>query len=136
YVSDPAKPVPHSMEISLGWNPAYMTEDQRFAARRPDVLVFETPPLDRDVTFAGPLEADLWVSTTGTDSDWVVKLIDVNPDKPRGWTKEDTKAGKRNQGGRQMLVRGEPFRGRFRESYSEPRAFKPGEPTKVRFTLN
>jgi putative CocE/NonD family hydrolase len=138
YVSDPNKPVPYTQELTTGWAKGYMTEDQRFAARRPDVLVYQMAPLEKDLTLAGPLEAELWVSTTGTDADWVVKLIDVNPGKmpdasPRaGGDDQD----KRDRGGQQTLVRGEPFRGRFRDSYSEPKPFKPGEPTKVRFTIN
>src|SRR5262249_34684102 len=79
YVSDPAKPVPFLDKIAIGMAPEYMTADQRFAARRPDVLVFATDVLDADVTLAGPLQAELFVSTTGTDADWVVKLIDVYP---------------------------------------------------------
>ncbi|XXF76924.1 CocE/NonD family hydrolase [Myxococcaceae bacterium GXIMD 01537] len=136
YVSDPAKPVPYTKEITVRWARNYMTEDQRFAATRPDVLVYATEPLERDVTLAGPLEADLWVSTTGTDADWVVKLIDVNPGVPRGSRDSEEKEDKPNRGSQQTLVRGEPFRGRFRESYSEPRPFKPGEVTKVKFTVN
>jgi putative CocE/NonD family hydrolase len=136
YVSDPDKPVPYTQELTAGWAKNYMAEDQRFASRRPDVLVFETEPLERDVTFAGPLEAELWVSTTGTDADWVVKLVDVTPGKPRGWKRGDAERGLKNRGGQQTLVRGEPFRGRFRDSYSEPRPFKPGEVTKVRFFIN
>ncbi|MFP2903521.1 CocE/NonD family hydrolase [Pyxidicoccus sp. 3LFB2] len=136
YVSDPDKPVPYTQEVTAGWSKDYMTEDQRFASRRPDVLVFETEPLERDLTLAGPLEAELWVSTTGTDADWVVKLVDVNPGKPRGWKKGDDEKGLKNRGAQQTLVRGEPFRGRFRDSYSEPKPFKPGEVTKVRFAIN
>jgi putative CocE/NonD family hydrolase len=136
YISDPAHPVPYTAEITAGWTKKYMTEDQRFAARRPDVLVYETEPLENELTLAGPLEANLWVSTTGTDADWVVKLIDVNPGKLPGWTKADAQAGKLNRGGQQTLVRGEPFRGRFRESYSNPKPFKPGEPTPVHFVIN
>jgi putative CocE/NonD family hydrolase len=136
YVSDPAKPVPFTAEITPNWTKDYMTEDQRFVSRRPDVLTYQTEPLEKDLTLAGPMEAELWVSTTGTDADWVVKLVDVNPGKPPGWTKEDYASGKRNHGGQQTLVRGEPFRGRFRESYSEPKPFKPGEVTKVRFVIN
>ena len=136
YVSDPDKPVPYTQELTTGWSKNYMTEDQRFASRRPDVLVFETEPLERDLTLAGPLEAELWVSTTGTDADWVVKLVDVNPGKPRGWKKGDEHKGGKNRGSQQTLVRGEPFRGRFRDSYSEPKPFKPGEVTKVRFVIN
>ena len=136
YVSDPSRPVPFTAEITTGWIKSYMTEDQRFAARRPDVLIYQTEPLEKDLTLAGPLEAELWVSTTGTDADWVVKLIDVNPGKMPGFSREDAEAGKRNRGGQQTLVRGEPCRGRFRESYSEPKPFKPGEVTKVRFVIN
>ncbi|QSQ15629.1 CocE/NonD family hydrolase [Myxococcus landrumensis] len=135
YVSDPAKPVPYTQELTTGWSKNYMTEDQRFAASRPDVLVFQTEPLTQDLTLAGPLEAELWVSTTGSDADWVVKLIDVNPGVLPG-RKDDDEKGTKDRGGQQTLVRGEPFRGRFRESYSEPKPFKPGEVTKVRFTIN
>lgn len=136
YISDPAKPVPYTQEITTRWSKNYMAEDQRFVASRPDVLVFETEPLEQDLTLAGPLEADLWVSTTGSDADWVVKLVDVNPGKPRGWSRADAEKGEKNRGGQQTLVRGEPFRGRFRDSYSEPKAFKPGEVSKVRFAIN
>ncbi len=80
YLSDPARPVPYIDKIGIRMLPEYMVADQRFAARRPDVLVYETPVLEQDVTLAGPLVADLHVSTTGTDSDWIVKLIDVYPD--------------------------------------------------------
>jgi putative CocE/NonD family hydrolase len=136
YLSDPNRPVPYTAEINASWAKNYMTEDQRFASRRPDVLVYQTEPLEKDLTLAGPLEADLWVSTTGTDADWVIKLVDVNPGKLPGWSKADDEAGKKNRGSQQTLVRGEPFRGRFRDSYSEPKPFKPGEPTRVRFTIN
>ena len=138
YVSDPSKPVPYTTEVTSRWARNYMTEDQRFAARRPDVLVYQTEPLERDLTLAGPLEAELWVSTTGTDADWVVKLIDVNPGKLPGAAKKerDEPEGEVNRGGQQTLVRGEPFRGRFRDSYSTPKPFTPGEVTKVRFVIN
>ncbi len=136
FVSDPARPVPYTAEITPNWTKKYMTEDQRFASRRPDVLVYTTEPLEKDLTLAGPLEANLWVSTTGTDADWVVKLVDVNPGKLPGWSKTDAEAGKPNRGGQQTLVRGEPFRGRFRDSYSEPKPFTPGQPTLVHFVIN
>ncbi|WP_434388740.1 CocE/NonD family hydrolase [Melittangium boletus] len=136
YVSDPAKPVPYTTEITPRWAKNYMTEDQRFAARRPDVLVFQTEPMEKDLTLAGPLEAELWVSTTGSDADWVVKLIDVNPGKLPGASRQSEQEGVENRGHQQTLVRGEPFRGRFRESYGEPKAFTPGEVTKVRFVIN
>ena len=80
YVSDPAKPVPYIENVDIGMTREYMTDDQRFASRRPDVLVYQTDPLTDDVTVAGPLQAELYVSTTGTDADFVVKLIDVYPD--------------------------------------------------------
>jgi putative CocE/NonD family hydrolase len=134
YVSDPARPVPHTADPLTGeWSADYMTEDQRFAARRPDVLVYQTAPLERDVTLAGPLEAELYVSTTGTDADWVVKLVDVNPSKMPGAGSGEEK---RDRGGQQTLVRGEPFRGRYRDSYEAPKPFNPGEVTKVRFRIN
>ncbi|GAG48793.1 unnamed protein product, partial [marine sediment metagenome] len=80
YTSDPARPVPFSEEITTKTTQAYMTDDQRFAARRPDVLVYQTDVLTEDVTLAGPILTNLWVSTSGTASDWIVKLIDVLPD--------------------------------------------------------
>lgn len=131
YPSDPAKPVPYTAEITTRWAREFMTEDQRFAARRPDVLVYQTAPLEADLTLAGPLEADLWVSTTGSDADWVVKLIDVQPDGKRDEDAEDL-----DRRGQQLLVRGEPFRGRFRESYEKSVAFTPGQPTRVKFKIN
>jgi putative CocE/NonD family hydrolase len=137
YVSDPAKPVPYTMEITADWAKNYMTEDQRFAAWRPDVLVYRGEPLDQDLTLAGPIVADLWVSTTGGDADWVVKLIDVYPGELPGQT--DAKREKAEieafPGGRQMLVRAEVMRGRFRESFERPKPFEPGVPTHVTFEL-
>jgi len=124
YVSDPAHPVPFINNIAIGMTREYMTEDQRFAATRPDVLVYQTDVLDRDVTLAGPIKATLFVSTSGTDSDFVVKLIDVFPNSA-----PETMAGY------QMLVRGEPMRARFRNSFSKPEAMEPGKITKIEFTL-
>jgi putative CocE/NonD family hydrolase len=132
FVSDPAKPVPHSAAIVIGMNTEYMVEDQRFAARRPDVLVYETEPLEEDVTLAGPIVAELSVSTTGTDADWIVKLVDVFPSDAED--PEDLAPGQR-MGGYHMLVRGEVMPGRFRESYEKPVPFEPGQPTLVRFEL-
>lgn len=129
YVSDPSKPVPYTEDIHLDRTREYMTDDQRFAARRPDVLVFSTPVLDQALNVAGPITADLWVSTTGTDADWVVKIIDVFPD-----TLSTVENGV-PMGGYQMLVRGEIMRGRYRNSFENPEAFVPGQPTKVRFEL-
>lgn len=130
YVSDPAKPVPYTTEITNRWSNQYVAADQRFASTRPDVLTYQTEVLDRDITFAGPLEANLIVSTTGTDADFVVKLIDVNPNKM------DTLPGEPNRGAQQTLVRGEPFRARFRESFEHPKAFEPNQPTQVKFAIN
>ncbi len=79
WVSDPSKPVPFTPDIATGMTREYMVDDQRFASRRPDVMVYQTEPLSEDLTLVGPLVADLWVSTSGTDSDWIVKLVDVFP---------------------------------------------------------
>jgi uncharacterized protein len=132
FVSDPARPVPCSMDPSAGYSRAYPVEDQRFAARRPDVLVYETEPLTEDLTIAGPLQATLHVSTTGTDADWIVKLVDVYPgDFPN----PDPNPTEVKMGGYQQLVRGEPFRGKFRHSFDKPEPFVPGEIAKIEFTL-
>lgn len=132
FESDPARPVPFTQDTAIGMTKEYMTEDQRFAARRPDVLVYQTPPLAADLSVAGPVDAELWVSTTGTDADWVVKLIDVlppdTPDPP------DARRGVK-LGGYQMLVRSEVVRGRFRDAKERPAAFVPNKPTRVRVPL-
>jgi putative CocE/NonD family hydrolase len=109
-----------------------MLADQRFASRRPDVLVYETQVLDADVTIAGAIDVDLQVSTTGTDSDWIVKLIDVYPDDYPDPKDNPTKV---HMGGFQQLVRGDVMRGKFRKSFEKPEPFTPGEPDQVRFTL-
>ena len=132
YISDPAKPVPFTEKIDTGMTTEYMTDDQRFASRRPDVLSFSTEPLEHDVTLAGPIMADLWVSTSGTASDWVVKLIDVFPDDAPAWPEIDES---RRMGGYQMMVRSEVIRGRFRNSYKNPEPFEPGVPTRIRLPL-
>lgn len=136
FVSDPAKPVPYTTEITARWARDYMTEDQRFAARRPDVLVYESEPLEEDLTIAGPLTADLWVSTTGRDADWVVKVIDVFPEDEPKWVEERPDRPENDLRGTQRLVRAEVMRGRFRESYERPVPFEPGEPTRVAFELH
>lgn len=137
YPSDPARPVPYTEQLTQHWSSSYAAEDQRFAARRPDVLVYQTAPLEHPVTLAGPLTAELFVSTTGTDADWVVKLIDVNPDVMPGWTELDERVGgKPNLGAKQILVRGEPLRGRYREGGDRPKPFVPGEVTAVQFPIN
>ena len=110
----------------------YMTEDQRFSATRPDVLVYQTAPLENDLTIAGPIAPALRVSTTGTDSDFVVKLIDVYPgDYPN----PEPNPAHIVMGGYQQLVRGEPFRGKFRNSMAKPEPFTPGKPEKIQFTM-
>ncbi len=132
FPSDPARPVPYTDTISINYPPAFMVEDQRFAARRPDVLVYRSEPLTEDLRLAGPIEAKLHVSTTGTDSDWVVKLIDVYPDDHPD--PEPNPANIRT-GGYQQLVRGDVMRGKFRESFERPEPFKSGEPTLVPMSI-
>lgn len=136
FVSDPARPVPYTQDPEQSWSASYAAEDQRFASRRPDVLVYQTEPLAHDVTLAGPLAAELFVSTTGTDADWVVKLVDVRPGTMPGWTEQDERANRPNLGAKQILVRGEPMRGRYREGGATPKPFKPGEVTPVLYPIN
>jgi putative CocE/NonD family hydrolase len=132
YVSDPAKPVPYIGEQAPGMTREHMTGDQRFASTRTDVLTYETGVLDADVTLAGPVTASLLVSTSGTDSDFVVKLIDVYPED---YPDPDPNPAGIHMGGYQQLVRGEAMRGRFRNSYSKPEPFTPGKQEKVEWTL-
>ena len=134
FISDPKKPVPHSEDIKQqGLTPRkYMTDDQRFAARRPDVLVFETDVLAEDVTMAGDILAKLQVATTGTDADWVVKVVDVFPnDEPE--TKEVQPYLKMSN--YHMMVRSEVMRGRFRNSFVNPEPFVANEKTPVNVKL-
>lgn len=137
YTSDPSKPVPYTDGVQMSRTNEYMTDDQRFAARRPDVLVYQTDALSEDVTLAGPVIADLYTAISTTDVDFVVKLIDVFPDN---FTYNDTTDGKGNgkpytMGGYQMLVRGEIMRGRYRNSFEKPEPFVPGAITEVRYAL-
>ncbi|MBI1903828.1 MAG: CocE/NonD family hydrolase [Planctomycetia bacterium] len=132
YVSDPAKPVPFTERTTTAMAVEYMVDDQRFAARRPDVLVYQTDVLTEDVTIAGPLQAKLNVSTSGTDSDFIVKLIDVYP--PEFPNPDPNPAGVQ-MGGFQQLVRGDVIRGKFRNSLEKPEPFEPGKPTAVSFKL-
>ena len=135
YVSDPAKPVPYTEDVHFYRTREYMDDDQRFAARRTDVLVFETEPLTSDLTLAGPVVADLQTSISTTDADYVVKLIDVFPDD-FSYAPDVKGIGKDYpMGGYQMLVRGEVMRGRFRESFAKPVAFVPGQVTRVKYTM-
>src|SRR5262249_24459170 len=132
YVSDPQKPVPYIGSISIHRTVEYMTDDQRFAASRTDVLTYQTDVLTEDVTLVGPLSAGLQVSTSGTDSDFVVKLIDVySNDFPN----PDPNPTCVQMAGYQQLVRGEPMRGKFRNSYSNPEPFVPGQTTPVNWTM-
>ena len=132
YVSDPAKPVPYVGYTATGMTVEHMLDDQRFASSRTDVLVYQTDPLEEDATVAGPILASLHVSTTGTDSDWVVKLIDVYPGT---YPDNDPNPERVRMGGYQQLVRGEPFRGKFRNSFAHPEPFEPSQPAKVEFNL-
>ncbi len=135
YTSDPAKPVPYTSQVEgLVFTPRrFMSDDQREASRRPDVITFQTEPLTEDATLAGEIMAKLKVSMTGTDADFIVKLIDVYPND----TPNDTKHNPANiiMGGYQQLVRHETFRGRFRNSYEKPEPFKPNEITEVNVPL-
>ena len=142
YVSDPVKPVPFISYTALAMPEEYMVSDQRVAATRPDVLVYVTEPLEEDLTLAGPVSPKLFVSTTGTDSDWVVKLIDVYPpdrSTPAATggegTQTDVGPPTVTLAGYQQLVRGEPFRGKFRKSFEHPEPFVPGKVEAVNFTM-
>jgi hypothetical protein len=132
YISDPARPVPFTSVIAPGMTREHMVDDQRFAASRTDVLVFQTEPLNEDVTFCGPLVPELFVSTSGTDSDWVVKLIDVYPDS---FPNPDPNPKGVQMGGYQQLVRGELFRGKFRNSFEKPEPFVPGQTARVSYPM-
>jgi putative CocE/NonD family hydrolase len=141
YISDPAHPVPYTEDVHFFRTREYMTDDQRFASRRPDVLSFQTPVLQEDLTLAGPVIADLKVSLSSTDADFVVKLIDVFPDDfsyaPEGPVpvRSHDNAPSYPMGGYQMLVHGEIMRGRFRESFESPKAFVPGKVETVKFAV-
>ncbi len=132
YVSDPQHPVPYTNEIHDWYNPAFMLEDQRFAARRPDVLAYESEPLEQDFAVAGPITAHIVGSTSGTDCDWIVKLIDVFPDSAKD--PRSHMAGVA-LGGYQMMVRGDVLRGKFRNSLGTPEPIKPNTPTAFEYTL-
>ncbi len=132
YTSDPARPVPVIGDIGEGMPGDYMTYDQRFASQRPDVLVYRTEPLDHDVMFTGPVHVSLTVATSGTDSDFVVKLIDVYPND---YPNPNPNPSDLHMGGYQQLVRGEPFRGRFRHGMSRPEPFTPNQPDKIEFAM-
>lgn len=124
YVSDPADPVPYQGGDIKGRTREYMVDDQRFAAKRSDVVTFQTAPMTKDFRIAGPVTANLYVESTGTDADFVVKVIDVYPDDAPG-----------KMAGYQMLVRAEVMRARFRDSYSNPAPLTPGKVETVRYDL-
>jgi putative CocE/NonD family hydrolase len=140
YVSDPARPVPFVSYTTDTVPQRYMVDDQRFAGRRPDVLVYQSAPLDEDLTLAGPISPKLYVATSGTDSDFVVKLIDVYPaDYPNP---QPPSNGKRIldtppvlMGGYEQLLRGEPMRAKFRRSWETPEAMTPGAVEKLEFVM-
>ncbi|GAO43695.1 putative hydrolase [Flavihumibacter petaseus NBRC 106054] len=134
YTSNPAKPVPYTEDVHFNRTREYMTDDQRFASRRPDVITFQTEALDRDLTLGGVLTADLHVAISSTDADFVVKLIDVFPDE-FVYADDHEEDKDYPMGGYQMLVRGEIMRGKFRKSFSNPVPFKPNQPDQVTFNL-
>jgi putative CocE/NonD family hydrolase len=135
YISDPAHPVPYRVrpiyplyggKVGSSW-PLWLVDDQRLAHLRPDVLSYETGPLDHDVTIAGTIAAKLFVATTGSDADWIVKLIDVYPD--------DYPADPK-MGGYQLMVANDVFRSRFRTSFEKPAAMVPGQVTPITVDLH
>ena len=137
YLADPHKPVPYLAYINMGMRGDYMTEDQRFAATRPDVLVYETAPLEADVRATGPVKVKLIVSSTATDADFVVKLIDVYPGDAPTLRPQPTPrpANAVPMGGYQQLVRGEPFRAKFRRSLEKPEPLTPGRIETIEFEM-
>ncbi|QTY27141.1 CocE/NonD family hydrolase [Flavobacterium sp. CS20] len=133
FVSDPKKPVPYSEDIKVVFTPRkYMTDDQRFAARRPDVLVYETAVLEEDMKFVGDIIANLNVSTTETATDWVVKVIDVFPADAKDTEEVQDHLKMSNY---HMMVRSEVMRGRFRNSFEKPEPFQPNKKTQVNIEL-
>ena len=137
YISDPSKPVPFTEDVLEGRSREYMTDDQRFASRRTDVITFKTGVIEKDLTLAGTVIADLKVAISTTDADFVVKVIDVFPD---GFVYDTLVYGNGNDNdylmdGYEMLVRGEIMRGRYRNSFEKPEAFEPNKVTTVKFEL-
>ncbi|HEV2905308.1 MAG TPA: CocE/NonD family hydrolase, partial [Pyrinomonadaceae bacterium] len=150
YVSDPWNPVPYTQKITMSYPRDFMTEDQRFAAMRPDVLVYQTEPLKEDITVAGNIKPELFISSSGTDSDFVIKLIDVFPDdynypetgkkladgEPERIKPPDNSAWSVfKPGGYQMLLRGEPMPARFRNSFEKPSPLVANRPTKISYVM-
>ncbi|MFZ6679968.1 CocE/NonD family hydrolase [Undibacterium sp. Tian12W] len=140
YVSDPNKPVPFISYVATGAPREYVVSDQRFASTRPDVLVYQTEPLEEDVTVVGPVNPKLFISTSGTDVDWVVKLIDVYPSAypDKQVVREranDVPPPSVAMAGYQQLVRGEPLRGKFRNSFEKPEPFVPGKVAAISYNM-
>ena len=117
WVSDPARPVPFAGANSTDMDPDYMAKDQRFGGSRADVVSYRGEVLTEDLTIAGPIKPTLYVSTSGTDGDWVVKVIDVHPN------------------GFEELVRGDVVRAKFRKSFARPVPLRPGEVTRLDFEM-
>jgi uncharacterized protein len=150
YVSDPMNPVPYTQKITRNYPRDFMTEDQRFASTRPDVLVYQTEPLTEDLTIAGDIKPQLFISSSGTDSDFIVKLIDVFPDDynypttgktlPNGQPErirppENSAWTVFQPGGYQMLLRAEPFPARFRNGFEKPEPLTPNQTAKISFVM-
>ena len=153
YVSDPWNPVPYTEKRNsdtIRYPRDFMTEDQRFAATRTDVLVYQTAPLTEDITVAGSIKPELFISSSGTDSDFIVKLIDVFPDDyqypetgnklPNGQPErmrppQDSVGSILSPGGYEMLLRGEPFPARFRNSFEKPEPLRPNIPAKISYVM-
>jgi uncharacterized protein len=134
YITDPGKPVPYAEQVHQDRTAEYMTDDQRFASKRTDVMVYKTDILTQDITITGPMTARLFVSTTGTDADYIVKLIDVFPENTV--SNLDQMGNEVKMGGYQMLVRAEVMRGKYRYSYEKPEAFIPNVITDVKFDMS
>lgn len=136
FVSDVKRPVPYSEDIKTVFTPRkYMTDDQRFAARRPDVLVFETDVLEEDFTLAGDIMAKLKVATTGSAADWIVKVIDVHPADAKNDKKNKSMQKHLKMSNYHLMVRSEVLRGRFRNSFKKPEPFTPNKKTDVNIKL-
>ena len=128
YISDPNNPVPYQGGVLESRSREYMVDDQRFASTRPDVMVYQTDVLTEDITITGPVINHLFVSTTGTDADYVVKLIDVFPENA-------PKYNGKLMGGYQNLIRAEIMRGKYRNSFEKPEAIVPNHKTNVTYTM-
>ncbi|MEP6622146.1 MAG: CocE/NonD family hydrolase [bacterium] len=136
YVSDPAKPVPYTSALSFGYYSLYPIEDQRFASRHTDVLVYKSDPLTEDMTIAGPIGVSLQVATTGTDADFIVKVIDVWPDEEAAGRGAGAGAGAPKMDGYEQLVKGDVFRARWRRSFETPQAMTPNKADSVKYDLH